>query len=105
MKAEIKKKFDINRTGKKPIIYKPWEKLLLEIMDVQKRPVFGKIPGAVSAGTDEEILVDKPSTSTSSDPAAEGSTIPRKKIEISNKSPETDETKILSTLNCNDQSS
>lgn len=45
MKAEIKKKFDVNKTGNKPIIYKPWEKLLLEILEVEKNPVFKKIPG------------------------------------------------------------
>lgn len=47
MKAEIKKKFDVNRTGNKPLIYKPWEKLLMDILDVQKNPVFKKIPGIV----------------------------------------------------------
>lgn len=49
MKADIKKKFDVNRTGNKPMIYKPWEKLLLEILDVQKNPVFKKIPGILAA--------------------------------------------------------
>lgn len=49
MKADIKKKFDVNRTGNKPMIYKPWEKLLLEILDVQKNRVFKKIPGILAA--------------------------------------------------------
>ena len=49
MKADIKKKFDVNRTGNKPMIYKPWEKLFLEILDVQKNPVFKTIPGILAA--------------------------------------------------------
>ncbi|KAG5870438.1 hypothetical protein JTB14_024975 [Gonioctena quinquepunctata] len=58
-----------------------------------------KLLGAVSAGADEEILLDKPSTSTSSDPAAaEGSTIPRNKIKISNTLPETAELQRLVLL-------
>lgn len=49
MKADTKKKFDINKTGNKPMIYKPWEKLFLEILDVQNNPVFKKIPGMLKA--------------------------------------------------------
>ena len=45
MKAEVKKKFDMSKTGNKKIIYKPWEKMLMDILDVEKNPVFTKVPG------------------------------------------------------------
>ncbi|CAG9771690.1 unnamed protein product [Ceutorhynchus assimilis] len=101
MKAEIKKKFDVNKTGNKPLIYKDWEKLLMDMLDVKKNPVFNKIPGAISVGDDEQMIRDKPSTSSNDifitkDEAC--STTPRKKIKISDKLPETDETRNLSTV-------
>ncbi|KAF5302521.1 hypothetical protein FQR65_LT00893 [Abscondita terminalis] len=100
MKVEIKKKFDVNKTGNKPMVFKPWEKLFLEMLDVQNNPVFKKIPGAISAGADEQISLDKPSTASSDLPipaAAACTVIPTKKVKISYNLPETDETKKLST--------
>lgn len=45
MKGELKKKYDLNRTGNKKIIMKPWEKLFMDTLDAEKNPVFNKIPG------------------------------------------------------------
>lgn len=47
MKVEVKKKFDVNKTGNKKIIFKPWEKLLMDLLEVEKNPVFNKVPGRV----------------------------------------------------------
>jgi hypothetical protein len=43
MKVEVKKIFDINRTGNRKIVMKPWEKLLLEMLEVENNPVFTRI--------------------------------------------------------------
>ena len=43
MKAEIKNNFDHNGTGNEPMVYKPWKKLLLKMLEVQKNPAFRKI--------------------------------------------------------------
>lgn len=45
MKTEVKKKFDLSRTGNKRISYKPWEKMLIDLLDAEKNPVFAKVPG------------------------------------------------------------
>ncbi|CAH1993887.1 unnamed protein product [Acanthoscelides obtectus] len=99
MKTEIKKKFNINKTGNKAIIYKSWEKLLMEMLEVHKNPIFKKIPGAVSVGANESITLDGASTSAISDTLAPLSakeiTIPAKKIKMSHL-PETEETQKLS---------
>ncbi|CAH2001648.1 unnamed protein product [Acanthoscelides obtectus] len=99
MKTEIKKKFDINKTGNQVIIYKSWEKLLMEMLEIHKNPIFKKIPGAVSVGANESITLAESSTSAISDTLAPSSakeiTIPAKKIEKSHL-PET-ETQKLST--------
>jgi hypothetical protein len=47
MKVEVKKIFDINRTGNRKIVMKPWEKLLLEMLEVENNPVFTRIPGKI----------------------------------------------------------
>ena len=45
MKTTVKKKFDLNVTGNKKIVYKPWEKCFLDILNCQSNPTFNKIPG------------------------------------------------------------
>lgn len=45
MKGEVKKKYDINRTGNRKIVFKPWEKLFIDTLDAEKNPVFNKTPG------------------------------------------------------------
>lgn len=37
MKVEVKKKFDMNKTGNKKIIFKPWEKMLMDLLEVEKK--------------------------------------------------------------------
>lgn len=37
MKVEVKKKFDMNKTGNKKIIFKPWEKMLMDLLEVGKK--------------------------------------------------------------------
>lgn len=37
----------MNKTGNKKIIFKPWEKMLMDLLEVEKNPVFNKIPGRV----------------------------------------------------------
>jgi hypothetical protein len=49
MKVEVKKKFDINRTGNRKIVMKPLEKLLLEMLEVENNPIFTRIPGKICA--------------------------------------------------------
>lgn len=44
MKAKITVKFDINKIGNKPMIQEPLEKLLLEILNVQKNTVSRNTP-------------------------------------------------------------
>jgi hypothetical protein len=45
MKNELKKKVDKKATGNKKIHLKDWEKLLLDLLDRERNPVFEKIPG------------------------------------------------------------
>lgn len=37
MNVEVKKKFDMNKTGNKKIIFKPWEKMLMDLLEVEKK--------------------------------------------------------------------
>lgn len=37
MKVEVKKKIDMNKTGNKKIIFKPWEKMLMDLLEVEKK--------------------------------------------------------------------
>lgn len=37
MKVEVKKKFDMNKTDNKKIIFKPWEKMLMDLLEVEKK--------------------------------------------------------------------
>ncbi|CAH1957645.1 unnamed protein product [Acanthoscelides obtectus] len=110
MTTEIKKKFDINKTCNKAIIHKSWEKLLMEMLEVHKDPIFKKYQvflnikinhsGAVSVGANESITLAEFSTSAISDTLAPSSakemTIPAKKTKMSHL-PETEETQKLST--------
>ena len=47
MKMEVKRKFDVNATGNKKITYKPWEKMLLELLDSQTNPTLIKFQVSV----------------------------------------------------------
>ncbi|CAH1971060.1 unnamed protein product [Acanthoscelides obtectus] len=110
MKTEIKNKFDINKTGNKAIIYKSWEELLMEMLEVHKNPIFKKYQvflnikishsGAVSVGANESMTLAESSTSAISGTLAPSSakeiTFPSKKIKMSHL-PETEETQKLST--------
>ncbi|KAL1489928.1 hypothetical protein ABEB36_003924 [Hypothenemus hampei] len=99
MKGEVKKKFDLNRTGNKKINYKLWEKQLLAILEVERNPVFAKIPGAMSVGLNnsQDILVEP--TSSKSHPPSPTVTFTVKKQKNTSfcTSLETSETKNLST--------
>ncbi|XP_050502527.1 longitudinals lacking protein, isoforms H/M/V isoform X4 [Diabrotica virgifera virgifera] len=53
MKFKLKKKTDINTTDNKKIVLLDWEKILLEIMEGDTKPVLTKIPGAWSVGTEQ----------------------------------------------------
>ena len=45
VKTELRKKTDLNKTGNRKITLKPWEKLLLELLDYEKNPAFPCLPG------------------------------------------------------------
>lgn len=50
MKARMKKKADVNRTGNKKIVLKPWEEDFLEFLEGESNPSIVRIKGAVTAG-------------------------------------------------------
>ena len=50
LKARVKSKSDLNKTGNKKIKLSPWESELLTLMDYKDNPVFHKIPNAMSVG-------------------------------------------------------
>ncbi|CAH0562978.1 unnamed protein product [Brassicogethes aeneus] len=56
MKARLKKKTDVKKTGNKPIKLLPWEKVLYEAMDGDSNPTVAKIAGAKSYGTSLDVL-------------------------------------------------
>lgn len=70
MKREVKKKIDKNVTGNKKIVLKDWEKTLISLLEVDKNPVFQKVPGAMSVGQGraETSVCSTSSTSISADP-------------------------------------
>ncbi|CAH1110044.1 unnamed protein product [Psylliodes chrysocephalus] len=51
-KTNVKKKTDKNLTGNKKIKLQEWEEEFLKILNYKKNPVFLKIPGACSIGTE-----------------------------------------------------
>ncbi|CAH1968476.1 unnamed protein product [Acanthoscelides obtectus] len=51
MKARLKKKTDVRKTGNKPVKLLPWEKTLYDAMDGDSNPSVAKIAGARSYGT------------------------------------------------------
>ncbi|XP_067625170.1 uncharacterized protein [Eurosta solidaginis] len=77
------KQIDLSRTGNKRISYKPWENMLIDLLDAEKNPVVAKIPGTTSAGINDLPLPENSTTSSS--------LLKRKSCSL----PETDETKNL----------
>lgn len=108
MKTDVKKKTDKKVTGNKKIKLQEWEEEFLKLSDYEKNPVFVKIPGACSMGTEN----DKPNTSKHSTEINMGTQLTENNMDTQMPSPtrtvqkrphklilkqETDETKNLST--------
>jgi len=45
IKTEVQKKADLNKTGKKKIVFKKWENEVLAMMSSETNPTFSRIPG------------------------------------------------------------
>jgi len=45
LKADIKSKADLNKTGNKKLKLKGWEKDFLQMIGAEENPIFSKIPG------------------------------------------------------------
>lgn len=51
MKAAVKKKTDLTETGNKPVKLKGWENTFFDFLCKEDNPVYKKVPGSASAGT------------------------------------------------------
>ncbi|KAK9695133.1 hypothetical protein QE152_g33081 [Popillia japonica] len=91
MKARVKQKSDLNRTGNKTIKLKDWEKRLLTMMEGDTNPSISQVPGAASIGAQVARSSSVPSTSNSS---VTQDSVPIKKRKAS-RLYETDDTKYL----------